>query len=296
MANTIFNGAWCPSITPFDTQGKIDLPALSQHMQRLTAAQTSVLLLMGSIGEFTSLTMAERLMLIREARGMSPLPMVANISTTCMADMLTLAEEAYACGYQAVMILPHYYFQQTRQQLLAYYRELGQRLSGQWFAYNFPARTGCDLDAELVTQLASEFPNFAGIKDTVDCLSHTRSIIQAVAPVRSDFAVLSGFDEYLIPNLLAGGAGVISGLNNISPELFVQAIQAWRGNDVSQLNNIQREISKLSAIYTIGNDFVTTIKTTVARKYQYIAPTSRNFAGQLNESQCAAIDRLFDIK
>lgn len=65
MANTIFNGAWCPSITPFEAQGKIDLPALSQHMQRLTAAQTSVILLMGSIGEFTSLTMAERLMLIR---------------------------------------------------------------------------------------------------------------------------------------------------------------------------------------------------------------------------------------
>ena len=296
MANTIFNGAWCPSITPFDAQGKIDLPALSQHFQRLAEAQTSVILLMGSIGEFTSLTMAERLMLIREARSMSPLPMVANISTTCMSDMFSLAEEAYACGYQAVMILPHYYFQQTRQQLLAYYRELGQRLSGQWFAYNFPARTGCDLDAELVTQLAAEFPNFAGIKDTVDCLSHTRAIIQAVAPVRPDFAVLSGFDEYLIPNVLAGGGGVISGLNNICPELFVQAIQAWRGNDVSQLNNIQREIGQFSAIYTIGHDFVTTIKTTVARKYQYSTPTSRNFAGQLNEAECAAIDRLFDIK
>ncbi|HGM5490094.1 TPA: dihydrodipicolinate synthase family protein [Serratia fonticola] len=294
--NAIFNGAWCPSITPFDSQGKIDLPALRQHMQRLTAAQTNVILLMGSIGEFTSLTQDERLMLIREARSMSPLPMVANVSTTCVADMLTLAQEAYACGYQAVMILPHYYFQQTRQQLLAYYRELGQRLSGKWFAYNFPARTGCDLDAGLVTELAAEFPNFAGIKDTVDCLSHTRAIIQSVAPVRPDFAVLSGFDEYLIPNLLAGGAGVISGLNNICPELFVQAIQAWRENEVNQLNHIQREISKFSAIYTIGNDFVTTIKTTVARKYHYSAPASRNFAGELSEPECAAIDRLFDIK
>ena len=294
--NEIFNGAWCPSITPFDSQGKIDLPALRQHMQRLTAAQTNVILLMGSIGEFTSLTLDERLMLIREARSMSPLPMVANVSTTCMADLLSLAQEAYACGYQAVMILPHYYFQQTRQQLLAYYRELGQRLSGKWFAYNFPARTGCDLDAGLVTQLATEFPNFAGIKDTVDCLSHTRTIIQAVAPVRPDFAVLSGFDEYLIPNLLAGGAGVISGLNNIYPELFVQAIQAWQENNVNQLNHIQREISKFSAIYTIGNDFVTTIKTTVARKYRYSASASRNFAGELSEPECAVIDRLFDIK
>ena len=107
------------------------------------------------------------------------------------------------------MILPHYYFQQTPAQLLAYYRGLGQRLNGKWFAYNFPARTGCDPDAVLVAQLAAEFPNFVGVKDTVDCLSHTRAIIQKVASVRDDFVVLSGYDEYLIPNLLAGGAGVI---------------------------------------------------------------------------------------
>ncbi|OWF86881.1 hypothetical protein B4916_22415 [Yersinia intermedia] len=71
-------------------------------------------------------------------------------------------QSSLTCGYPAVMILPHYYFHQTRQQLQVYYREPGQRLSGQCFAYNFPHRTGCDLDAEWVTQLATEFPNFAG--------------------------------------------------------------------------------------------------------------------------------------
>lgn len=295
-SNAMFCGAWCPSITPFDGQGEIDYPALHRHMQRLTEAKTSVILLMGSIGEFTSLTLSERLALIREARVMSSLPMVVNISTTCVTDMLCLAEEAYTCNYQAVMVLPHYYFQQTPQQLLEYYRELGHRLSGKWFAYNFPARTGCDLDADLVVQLATEFPNFVGIKDTVDCLSHTRKIIQAVMPLRSDFVVLSGYDEYLIPNLLAGGSGVISGLNNIAPELFVKAIEAWQGDDVTLLNNIQREISRLSAVYTIGNDFVTTIKVTVARKFKYSGSKSRSFAGELTEQECCTIDSLFDIK
>lgn len=291
-----FHGAWCPSITPFDKQGDIDFPALQQHFNRLEAAGTHVILLMGSIGEFTSLTLDERFRLIREARKMSPLPMVVNISTTCVSDMLRLEQEARDCGYQAVMILPHYYFQQTPAQLLAYYRELGRRLRGKWFAYNFPARTGCDLDASLVAQLAAEFPDFIGIKDTVDYLSHTRAIIQAIQPVRSDFAVLSGYDEYLIPNLLAGGAGVISGLNNICPELFIQAINAWKGNDMAQLNHIQREISRLSGIYTIGNDFVTTIKTAVAHKFHYAGDKSRSFAGELTEQECRSIDMLFDIK
>lgn len=291
-----FHGAWCPSITPFDQQGNIDLSALQQHLRRLEEAGTHVVLLMGSIGEFTALTLDERLMLIRETRKMSSLPLVANISATCMADMIRLAEEASHCEYQAVMILPHYYFQQTPAQLLAYYRDLGQRLNGKWFAYNFPARTGCDLDAVLVAQLAAEFPNFVGVKDTVDCLSHTRAIIQSVASVRDDFVVLSGYDEYLIPNLLAGGAGVISGLNNICPELFVRAIKAWDENDLTQLTGIQREISRLSAIYNIGNDFVTTIKTAVAHKFQYSGGGSRSFAGKLTCQESQQIDIMFSIK
>ena len=82
----------------FDQQGNIDLSAPQQHLRRLEEAGTHVVLLMGSIGEFTALTLDERLMLIREARKMSSLPLVANISATCMADMIRLSEEARIAG------------------------------------------------------------------------------------------------------------------------------------------------------------------------------------------------------
>lgn len=291
-SQTDFSGVWCPSVTPFDRQGKVDLSALSQHFSRLTAAGIDALLLMGSIGEFASLSQQERLLLIREARSMSKLPMVANVSTTCVEDMLEMAQQAERSGYDAVMVLPPYYFGQSRKQLLSYYRKLGQHLPGKWFAYNFPARTGCDLDASLIAELAAELPNFIGIKDTMDCLSHNRLMIDETKKVRPDFAVLSGYDEYLLPNLLAGGAGAISGLNNLVPELFADAMQAWRSQDLAELTRIQQRIGKLMAIYTIGEDFVTTIKTAVSRQYGYMTPNSRNVGGALTEEQCQAVDAL----
>jgi len=278
-----------------DSEGKPDLSALSQHIARLTAAKIDVVLLMGSIGEFASFSLEERLLLIREARGMSPITMVANVSSTCFNDILWMADEAWRTGYDAVMVLPPYYYGQTQNQLLSYFRALGKAISGKWFAYNFPARTGCDLTPELVATLAAEFPDFAGIKDTVDCQSHTRNMIQTTAQVREDFAVLCGYDEYFIPNLLAGGAGVISGLNNVMPELFVRAREAWRQGDLPTLHAIQQEIGKFMAIYAIGDDFVTTIKTVVSRKFGYCTPVSRNFGGTLNEAQCQIIDRVFGI-
>lgn len=292
-AKPAFSGVWCPSVTPFTADNRLDLDALGQHFARLDASGIDTLLLMGSIGEFVSLSQEERKLLIREARSMSQLSMVANISSSARADMLDLARQAWESGYDAVMVLPPWYYGQTRQQLLSYYRQLDRELGGKWFAYNFPARTGCDLDAALVAELAAELPNFIGIKDTTDCLSHNRSLIEETKKVRADFAVLSGYDEYLLPNLLAGGAGVISGLNNLVPAMFAEAMHAWRAGDLAALTQFQQRIGKLMAIYTVGDDFVTTIKTAVARKFGYMSSLSRNSGGALSEAQCEAIDMLF---
>lgn len=289
-----FAGVWCPSVTPFDEKGAVDIEALGRHFSRLNASGIDTLLLMGSIGEFASLTQQERLFLIREARQLSPLKMVANVSSTCMADILELADAAWKSGFDAVMVLPPYYYGQTQNQLLRYFEALDQQLGGKWFAYNFPARTGCDLTPALISELASKLPNFVGIKDTVDCLSHNRALIEETKKVRGDFAVLSGYDEYLLPNLLAGGSGVISGLNNIVPELFASAKQAWRSGDLAELVCIQQRIGKLMAIYTVGDDFVTTIKTAVSRRFDSMTSHSRNYGGTLSIEQCAAIDRLFE--
>ncbi|QHM74414.1 putative 2-keto-3-deoxy-galactonate aldolase YagE [Mixta theicola] len=288
-----FSGVWCPSVTPFTRDNQLDLAALGAHFARLDASGIDTILLMGSIGEFASLTQAERRLLLKEARAMSRLRMVANVSSLCRADMLELARLAWECGYDAVMVLPPWYYGQTRHQLLSYYRQLDAELGGKWFAYNFPARTGCDLDAALISELAAELPQFIGIKDTTDCLSHNRALIEETKKVRSDFAVLSGYDEYLLPNLLAGGAGVISGLNNLVPAMFAEAMRAWQAGDLAALTQFQQRIGKLMAIYTVGDDFVTTIKTAVARKFGYMTPLSRNSGGALNNAQCEAIDMLF---
>jgi 2-dehydro-3-deoxy-D-pentonate aldolase len=291
-----FTGVWCPSITPMDREGNVDFNGLAQHLARLTDARIDVVLLMGSIGEFASFSLEERLELIRRARAMTSLTMVANVSSTCLRDVFQMAKTAYAAGYDAVMVLPPYYYGQTSNQVLSYFREIGARLEGKWFAYNFPARTGCDITPEIAAALAAEYPNFAGIKDTVDCQSHTRNMILATQAIRPDFAVLSGYDEYFIPNLMAGGAGVISGLNNVMPELFVQARDAWKQGDLPTLIQAQQDIGRFMAIYAIGDDFVTTIKTVVSRKFGYCTPVSRNAGGELSESQLQTVDRQFGIR
>lgn len=290
-----FSGAVCPSVIPFDDNGQIDLAGLEKHMARLSDSGINGVLLSGTIGEFATMSISERLMLIRKSREMSDLPMIAHISSTVEEDMLHLADAAYESGYNAVMVLPQYYYAQTPRQLLSYFRSLDSKLAGDWFIYNFPARTGCDVDATIVRELAETCPRFIGIKDTVDCASHTRAIVNMVKPLRNDFAVFAGFDEYFVPNLMNGGAGVLSGLNNVVPELFAQIIRAYNAGDLTEVARLHKEIGLLSAIYTIGDDFISTIKTAISRKYGYMKPISRNHSSQLNSAQTASLDRLFGL-
>lgn len=132
-----FAGVWCPSVTPFNAQGAVDIDALGRHFSRLNDSGIDTLLVMGSIGEFASLTQQERLQLIQEARPLSSLKMVANVSATSIPDMLELAEAAWKNDFDAVMVLPPYYYGQTQNQLMHYFEALDAQLGGKWFAYNF---------------------------------------------------------------------------------------------------------------------------------------------------------------
>lgn len=91
--------------------------------------------------------------------------------------------------------------------------------------YNFPLMNGLGLSPKLISRLASEFPNVAGLKDTVKMPSHTLDMLRADNP---EFSALVGFEDQVLPNLLAGGDGAISGLANVAPELFVGLVRAFR--------------------------------------------------------------------
>ncbi|MEG2004745.1 MAG: dihydrodipicolinate synthase family protein, partial [Bilophila sp.] len=118
MSHTLsaFRGVVCPAFTPL-RDGRIDMTAMEKHFSRLTDSGINGILLSGTLAEFPSFSLDERLELIRCARSMTSLPVIVNVATTCMGDMWRLADAACNQGYEALMTLPPYYFGQTAVQL-----------------------------------------------------------------------------------------------------------------------------------------------------------------------------------
>lgn len=258
----MFAGIYSPSVTLIDSAGQIDLEGMEKHVTRLVEAGIDGILFFGSIGEFFSFSAAEKAKFLKFivpkiAGRVKVLAGVGAASLDEVLDNIAAAEEAKVDG---VVSLPPFYFEHSPGRALDFYGQLSAASALPIMLYNFPERTGADLDPQLVTELARRHENIVGIKDTVDNQSHTRRIIREVKSLRPDFSVLSGFDEYYLGNRICGGDGVLSGLTNLVPQVFVKMHRAYEAGDLVTCHEALSKITRLAEIYEIGDLFISAIK------------------------------------
>ena len=177
-----------------------------------------------------------------------------------LESCIALSNDAIDAGADAAMVISPYYFNLPESAILNFYDTLAERVHGPVMLYNFPARTGYSLSPSLVRELALRHGNITGIKDTVGDMAHTRALIQAVKPVRPDFLIYSGFDEFFGHNVLSGGDGCIAGLSNFAPEVASAYADAARRGDLEGMAAGQRKVDALMAIYDVAPQFVPVIK------------------------------------
>jgi 4-hydroxy-tetrahydrodipicolinate synthase len=287
----MFHGVFTPMVTAFDEQGRLDPGGNRRMIRHLLDGGVHGVLILGSIGEFFALAPGEKRALIDlavESVG-GRIPVLVGTGGTEVGEVIELTRYAARSGAQAGVAISPYYFTLDPKSLYRYYAAIARAVEWPLLLYNFPDRTGVELSPELILKLAREFPHVVGVKDTVDSISHTRAVIELVKPVRPNFAVLSGFDEYLVPNLLAGGDGLIGGLSNVAPRLLLELYQACRLGQVAKLKARQRRVNKLMALYAVSQPFVGAIKAAVSLVVPGVRPACRPPAGKLDARQMATI-------
>lgn len=287
----MFKGVITPVITILDEQGNLDFEGNKQVIDRLIDNGMNGLVFLGSIGEFFALTMEEKKAFIRYVIKAvdKRVPVLIGTGGTVQDEVIELTQFAQQEGADGAIIVSPYYFNINADTIYQYYANVARNTSLPIMLYNFPDRTATDLTPELVLRLATDFSNIVAIKDTVDNISHTRKLIQLVKAHRPDFTILSGYDEYLIPNLMAGGDGVICGMTNVAPELFADLLKAYRANDFEKVAAAQAKVSTLMKIYDVTNPFVAAIKAAVALRGVSISTAVKQPAAAISQHQINAI-------
>ncbi len=257
-----------PAVTPFLPEGGVDFQSCERLYAHLIRGGMDGILIMGSIGEFFSLTLEEKKELIRVARKAigRETQLIAGTTSLVFKEIVELSDFALGEGADAVMIIPPYYFAFDDAGVFRYYDELSQAIHGSIYIYNFPDRTGSTISPAVLRALAEKHGNIVGIKDTVSSMDHTREVIKQVRSVRPDFIVYSGFDDNFAHNVLSGGNGCISGLSNLFPDLFAAWVKAVKADDMKRSAAFQRMVDSLMDIYSVGFPFVPAIKEGLVQK------------------------------
>ena len=290
----MFKGIFCPSITITDDEGKIDFDLWGKHLDHLADAGVNGVLLFGSIGEFYSVSLADKEAALEFAvkRVGERMKVFAGVGDTTYANVIEFTKFAEKAGADAVLAVSPYYFGPSPLTAENYFGGIAEATKLPVILYNFPARTSTDLTPELVASLAAKHPNICGIKDTVDTISHTRKVIRAARAVNPDFTVFSGFDEYYLVNRVSGGNGVLCGLTNVEPETFVKMHAAYEKGDFATAVACAERISKLMAVYDVCDLFVSAIKAAVKVKGLPISTKIFEPAVQATEANEATIAEL----
>lgn len=292
----MLDGIMPAMITPFDELGEIDYEATERVVEHCIGAGVDGLSILGSTGEFPHLSaeerrgFAERVIRLVEGR----VKVVVGVGSTSTREAADLAQHAGDRGADATLCVPPYYFKVGEKALFRHFSAVARAADLPMLLYNFPLMTGLDLSPKLVSRLASELPNVSGLKDAVKEHSHTLDVLGEVKPENPEFSVLVGFEDQILPNLLAGGDGAISGLANVAPELLVGLVRAFREGNLAEAADRHRRVLALLGLGGLSDPVVGAIKAAMQRLGVGIAPEVRGPALPLPSDTYDELDSILE--
>lgn len=243
----MFSGSIVALVTPMTEAGDIDYTATERLLSMHIDNKTDAMVILGTTGESSSLTVEERqtfiTFIIEKAEG--KLPILVGTGSNSTSHTITLTQQAADLKADGVLIVTPYYNKPSREGLYQHFSTIAQAVDIPQIIYNVPSRTGCDILPETVKRLDA-YPAIVGLKDATGNLDR----LQDMQDRGVTMDLFSGDDGTSCDFILKGGRGVISVAANIAPEFMValcrlaldqQSSEALRLND--QMKPIYESLS-----------------------------------------------------
>ncbi len=255
----------------------MDLKATEAVIERSIQAGVSGISPLGSTGEATHLTSDERKRFAGEVVRIvgGRVPVVVGVGTSGTRETVELARHAEAVGADAVLVVSPSYWKVGEEALFRHFTAVAGSVEIPVLVYNLPMLTGVDLSPSLVARVADECANVVGIKDTVTVYAHTVGVLQEVKAERPDFTVLSGWEDLILPSLLAGADGSICAFANVAPQLFVELVRSVREGDLATAAELHRRVLKLVTLGVHSDPAIGAVKLAMNVLGVPISPTVR---------------------
>jgi len=237
MNSSNFNGVWTAIATPFLENGSIDWPAFEKHLAQQAAGGVSGIVISGTTGESPTLTVQEKISLVRKARALLPgtIRIMAGSGGNNTAQSVELSKLCVDAGADSLLIVTPPYNKPSIAGLKLHFQTIADAVTVPLVLYHVPGRTGQSLAASTIASITMVNRVSAVKEASGDLALYGRLVCQSKADI------LSGDDPTYLASLAVGGQGVISVVSNIFPAAMVQLTNAFK----SQKNDRALAIHKI---------------------------------------------------
>jgi 4-hydroxy-tetrahydrodipicolinate synthase len=244
LEHNFLRGSYTPVVTPFK-QGKVDFDKYAELVEYQAAQGSHGVLVTGTTAEPSSLTLDERIQLVKvavETIG-KRIPVVAATGSQSLADTAVLTAGAEKAGADALLVVTPYYIKPPQRGLIEYFLEIGRRTDLPLMIYHIPGRAAVSVTPATVQKIAECLPNLVGVKHAVNDLEF---VTEVLARLGHDFRIFCGLEALSMPMLVVGGAGLMNAVGNLAPARVAAMCDAVEKGDLTTARKLHFELFELN--------------------------------------------------
>lgn len=290
MTDLQWRGVFPALTTKFTASDDIDWAAMEQHLSFQLDAGVHGLIILGSLGETSTLSMAEKLEMVgffarADLRGRPLIACIAESSTRNAREFAIAAQDLGADGF---MLLPPMRYPSDKRETMMYLHDVAAVTELPIMLYNNPIAYGTDLTPEDITRLADN-PKVQAVKESS---ADTRRVSEIRRRLGDRLPIFCGVDDLAFECFALGAVGWVAGLVVAFPRETVRIWELTQVGRWSEARDLYEWFLPLLHLDT-GPKFVQQIKLVEALMGVGSAKV-RAPRLQLTEKEASAVEKILE--
>lgn len=239
--------------TPMHEDGSLNTDAIRPLADTLIAHGACGLFVAGSMGEAASLSMEERMQVVRATVKAvnGRVPVIAGTGFPTTRETIEMTRMCENEGVDAVSVITPYYWKLSQEALYRHFASVIRATTLPVFAYNLPQNTGNNLDPDTVGRLYRE-EGLAGAKDSCAVWENTRGYMDMTD---DGFCMLVGEDSLCLEGLKYGSKGSISAPCNVCTNVMAAIYNRFTAGDLEGAQQAQADWNRITKLLSTTGAF-----------------------------------------
>jgi 1-pyrroline-4-hydroxy-2-carboxylate deaminase len=231
-----WNGVYPAVTTKFTANDTLDLPAFGANLDAQVLAGVTGIVIGGSLGEASTLTIEEKEVLVKFSTDKAGVPVLMNIAEGTTREAIRQAALAAKWGARGLMLLPPMRYKSDHRETVTFFKTVAQSTDLPILVYNNPVDYKIEVTLEIFDELL-ELPNIQAVKESTRDITNVTRLINRFG---DRLKILTGVDPIATEALIMGAHGWVAGLVCAFPAETVAIYRLVKAGRIEEALEIHR--------------------------------------------------------